>query len=259
MEEAASQAVVEGLGLGGVLAVAAAWSRATREGLLPHLGIGGLAAVAIALGARLPGSAPAVLVGVMVAGAGLARLGLVLDQRAGADRQAPPLLSDVALLGAAVALVGVLAPAGVAAAGWPLGGTPGPAGGLGALAVGAMGAVLLARAGVVPLLPRWSLAGASLAGSALLAAGFLTPGGATPALAADPTGLALRAAAAGLAGRGSPREAAIAGFGIGLAEALVRAADPSGATALLPALGVALLAVLTGDPGRVPSGEQGSP
>lgn len=263
--------IVQGLALGGVLAVGAAWSRTVRTGPLPHLGVGALAGLAVALAARMT-AVPAVLGFLLVVAAGgfLGRLALLLDQRMRWDRGGPVALGDVAVLAAAVAAVGVLVPldaaplgvppfgAGALATGAPpLGGTTGLAGALGALAIGGGAAVALTSSRVERRLPgglsrtrRWSVAGAALAAGAVLGGGVLaaTDAAANTAVlsAADPVGLALRVAAGALAGRGNAAEAAGAGFGLGLTEALVRVLDPTGGTILLPAIGLALLGVVLG-------------
>lgn len=270
MDEAVSVVIVPGLSLGGVLAVAACWSRAARSGPLPHLGVGALAAVAVALGTRLDAApAPLAFVLVMVAGGGLGRLAQELDERWGDSAMPVPLL-DVAVLGGCVVLVGVLTPVSLAAAAGPagpLGGLPGTAGGVAAFAIGVGSAFVLvsARVGgrvrsVMTPPRRWGVAGAAVAASAVLAAGALSPLPAAPDLivmvAADPVGLALRAVAAAVAGRGDPGEAAAAGLGLGFVEALLRAVDPSGATAVLPAVAVAILGILATGVGadRAPAG-----
>lgn len=271
MDGAVTAGVVQGLALGGVLAVGAAWSRAARAGPLPHLGVGALAGVAVALGARLVAApAPVSFLLVVAAGGYLGRLALLLDQRVAGAPHSSTALGDAAVLAAAVAVVGMLVPlsaaplgvppfgAGALATGAaPLGATAGPAGAVGALLVGGGVAVALCSSRLGRRVPdwvtpahRWSLAGAGLAGSAVLGGGALAA--TEPALnaavltAADPVGLALRVAAAGLAGRGSTTEAAAAGLGLGLTESLVRVVDPTGATILLPTIGVALLSVVVG-------------
>lgn len=263
--------VVQGLALGGVLAVGGGWSRAARTGPLPHLGLGALAGVAVALGARLTGApAPLAFLLVAVAGGFLGRLALLVDQRVQAGPGGSAALGDVAVLGAAVGLVGVLVPlsaaplgvppfgAGALATGAaPLGATAGPGGALAALLVGGGVAVALHSSRIERLVPgglsparRWSMAGAGLAGSAVLGGGVLAA--TEPAVnaavlgAADPVGLALRIAAAALAGRGNAAEAAGAGLGLGLTEALVRVVDPTGATILLPTIALAVLSVVAG-------------
>lgn len=251
--------LVPGLALGGVLAVAAAWSSLARPGPLPHLGVGALAGVAVTLGARLD-AAPAAVAFVLVAavGGGLAWLAHALDHRLRVGVAAPVALTDVAVLAGAVALVGVLAPlnVGPSASGvsGPLGGVPGTVGGLAAFAIGGGAAVVLVSPAMAARVggagrsaQRWGAAGAALAASAVLAGGALTApdvGGEVAVLvAADPVGLALRTVAAALAGRGQPAEAAVAGLGLGFGEVLLRVVDPTGATAVLPAVSVAVLAI----------------
>ncbi|HVM00940.1 MAG TPA: hypothetical protein VM324_16745 [Egibacteraceae bacterium] len=269
VEGALSAGVVQGLALGGVLAVAAGWSRSARGGMLPHLGVGAVGGVAVALGARLS-ALPPVLAFVVVgaAGAVLGRLALLLDERARDVPQRPSAIGDVAVLGAAVACVGLLVPLQAAPLGMPplaagalpmgaspVGGTGGVAGGLGAFVLGAGAAFLLVSSRGQRLLPgglnpgrRWAASGAALAASTVLAGGVLVTADeaarAVVLAGADPVGLAVRAAAAALAGRGSTTEAAAAGLGLGVAEALVRLIDPTGATILLPAIGIAVLSVL---------------
>lgn len=284
MDGAVTAGVVQGLALGGVLAVGAAWSRTARGGPLPHLGLGALAGVAVALGARLAAApAPLGLLLVIVAGGFLGRLALALDQRVAGGPHESVGLADVAVLGAAVVIVGVLVPLGAAPLGVPpfgagalatgaapLGATAGPAGAVAALLLGGGAAIVLCSSRVDRRVPggfpparRWSLAGAGLAGSAVLGGGVLAT--TEPAVnaavlgVADPVGLALRVAAAALAGRGNATEAAGAGLGLGLTEALVRVADPTGATVLLPTIGLALLSVLFGwrPDTEMPAGAQG--
>lgn len=263
--------IVQGLALGGVLAVGAAWSRAARVGPLPHLGLGASAGIAVVLGARLT-AVPAILGFLLVVAAGgfLGRLALLLDQRVRGTPHMPTALGDVAVLAAAVAVVGLLvpldtAPLGVSPFGSsalatgaaPLGGTAGLGGALGALVIGGGGAIALTSSRVERRVPGgltrarwWSAAGAVLVASALLGGGTLgatEPAANAAALsAADPVGLALRVAAGALAGRGSAAQAAGAGFGLGLTEGLLRVLDPTGATVLLPAVGLAMLSVIFG-------------
>lgn len=267
MDEAVTAVIVPGLALGGVLAVAACWSRSARTGPLPHLAVGALAAVAVALGTRLDAApAPLVFFLVVVAGGGMGRLARELDVRLPAGRAVPVPLSDVALLGGAIAMVGVLTPVGlgVVAVGpvGPLGGLPGTVGGLAAVVIGVGSAFVLVSARVAVrfasvLTPerRWGVAGGAVAASAVLASGALSPFPAAPELvmivAADPVGLALRTVAAAVAGRGEAGEAAAAGLGLGFVEALLRAVDPSGVTAVLPAVAVAILGILASGFGAV--------
>lgn len=273
--------VGQGLALGAVLAVAAAWSRSVRPGPLPHVGVGALAGVAVAMGARLSAlPAAAVVLAVVVAGGVLGRLALWLDSRT--PQESPAALADAAVLAAAIACVGLLAPLDRAPFGspplgggalptgaQPLGGVPGALSGVAAVALGATAAVALVTPRVGRVLPggltaqrRWLIAGAALCGSAALAGGVVSspdPDAAAMILAgADPVGMAVRSTAAALAGRGRATEAAAAGLGLGLAEALVRLLDPTGATVLLPAIGVGILAVLSGwrPDGPLPGAEQ---
>jgi hypothetical protein len=240
--------LLPGLALGGALAAAAAWSRGARDGVIPHLGVGALGAVGIAAAGRLAGAGwlPA-LVAVAAVGCagGLASRWLDAQVRSRAGLL-PDVSADLAVLAAAVVAASVLRPQ--TAVPLPLGllgGQPGTAGGLAALAVGLAGvAALLHRAasGLGPTV-RWSLFGGLVSVTAVLASGAVGAGGLaalTLPPVTDPGGLALRAGAAALAGR-DPADAAAAGVGLGVAEAVLRSVDPLGGLALLPAALAGLL------------------
>jgi hypothetical protein len=234
--------LLPGLALGGTLAAAAAWSRSARTGIIPHLGVGAVGAAGIAAAGRLTGAAwPATVLAVAVVGA-LAGWGARWLDRTVLARTTvlPPVTADLAVLAAGVVTVGLLRPA--TAIPLPLGllgGQPGTAGGLVALAVGAGGAAALLHPASAALGPtaRWSIFGGLVSVCAALAAGAVGGGGlgglALPPVT-DPGGLALRTAAAALAGR-DPADAAAAGLGLGIAEAVLRSVDPMGGLALLPA------------------------
>jgi hypothetical protein len=244
-------ALLPGVALGGVLAVAGAWSRLARGAELPHLGVGALAGALALVAARLaaPPTSPrpvTVLV-VAVAGAGLAALLALLDRRvravagSGSGRPGgPPLVADVAVLAAVVGAVALVRPAiAVPLPFGPLGGQPGAPAAIAAALLGVGGAVLLGTAAVRRIRPvlRWAVAGALLGLVVVPAAGTLTPA----ALAfggiiglPDTAGLALRAAAVGLAARRDAADAVAAGFGLGLAESALAALIPLGGAALVP-------------------------
>lgn len=267
MSETVAAHIAHGLALGGVLAIAGAWSL-RAGGALPHLGVGAVAGVAVALGGRLalvPLWAAVVLV--LLAGAACGRLAWSLDARVRSVAGRPAVTADVAVLGAAVATVGLLVPVGAAPAVYPpltaavlpsgvpvLGGWPGLPGGVAALALGGAAVWLLASSWASTATGerlgarRWAAAGAALAGAVVLGGGALVAGdaGARGAVlaAADPVGLAIRASAAALAGRGSTWRAAAAGLALGVAETLARVLDPTGAVVMLPAVAVVLMSVI---------------
>jgi hypothetical protein len=250
------EALVSGLALGGVLAVAAAWSRAVRRSAIPHLGVGAVAGVGIMLANRLSGTAVlGVAVAVLLAGAAAGGLAGLADRsgrlaersdRWTEGRPVPPLLVDMAVLGGLVALTAALRPPlAIPVPFGPLGGRPATAAGLAALAVGAGGVWLVARARREGLLVWW-LAGAVTAVAAALAGGALGPAG--TALVALPTvvdavGLAFRAAAAALLGRNNPLHAGLAGLVLGVAEGLLWLVTPAGLGAALPAVVAAAVGV----------------
>lgn len=267
MSETVAAHVAHGLALGGVLAIAGAWSLRSGGGALPHLGVGAVAGVAVALGGRLatvPSWVTVLLV--LLAGAVCGRLAWSLDTRVRAVAGRPAVAADVAVLGAAVATVGLLVPVGAAPAVYPplsaavlpsgvpvLGGWPGLPAGLAALVLGGAAVWLLASwaptaTGERPGARRWAAAGAALAGAAVLGGGALVAGDAAARgavlAAADPVGLAIRASAAALAGRGSTWRAAAAGLALGVAETLARVLDPTGAIVMLPAVAVVLVSVI---------------
>jgi hypothetical protein len=240
--------LLPGLALGGVLAAAAAWSRGARDGVIPHLGVGALGAVGIAAAGRLAGAGwIAALVAVAVVGCAGGLAGRWLDAQVRSRAGLLPAASaDLAVLAAAVVAAALLRPQ--AAVPLPLGllgGQPGTAGGLTALALGLGGAAALLHPVTAGLGPaaRWSLFGGLVAVTATLASGAIGAGGLaalTLPPATDPGGLALRTAAAALAGR-DPADAAAAGVGLGVAEAVLRSIDPLGGLALLPAAIAGLL------------------
>jgi hypothetical protein len=240
--------LLPGLALGGVLAAAAAWSRGAREGVVPHLGVGAVGAVGIAAAGRLAGVGwLAVLLAVAVVGcaAGLGSRWLDAQVRLRAGHL-PAVSADLAVLAAAVVAASLLRPQ--AAVPLPLGligGQPGTAGGLVALALGLGGVAALLHPAAAELgsALRWSLFGGLVSVTAVLASGAVGPGGLAvlnlPPVT-DPGGLALRTGAAALAGR-DPADAAAAGVGLGIAEAVLRSVDPLGGLALLPAAIAGLL------------------
>lgn len=242
MASAVPGALLDGLALGGVLAVGAAWSRSARSGALPHAGVGAAAAVGIAAAARAStlgrfGALAAALVAGAAAGAVAAALDAVATERL---PRGMALLPDLVVLAALVAVADMLRPfASIAAPGPPLmgGGVPAAwmAAGLGLLAAAVVASgrarhvlpVLAAGAGAVA---------AALAGGAFdqSAPGLVALGG------ADPAGLALRTWAAALAARGSVEEAAMAGLALGVAEGLLRVADPTGSAGAVLAVAAGL-------------------
>jgi hypothetical protein len=249
-------ALVPGLGLGGVLAASAAWSRAARSGPVPHLAVGAVAGLGLVVAQRLQ-ARPPVLVLLLVAAAAAVVVTIMLaveravTERAG--RSGPlPALADLVVLGLVLALTSQLTPALAAPLPFgPLGGIPSTTGGLlGGLLGGAVAVMVASRRPPAPIRPVLALlAGAGVAAAAVLAGGAVAP--AQPMFGTlvglpDTAGLALRAAAAALAGRRGPADAAAAGLALGLVEALLRVVDPVGGTALLPALGAAVLGVCLG-------------
>jgi hypothetical protein len=257
--EAGLAALLPGLALGAVLAAGGAWSRRAGAGLLPHVGVGAVAGVAVTAAVRLDGfPAPLVLVAVAVLGAGLGVGAQWLDRRV-RGRGAMPLLPDVVVLAALLGVAELLeSPRAVPLPLGPLADTPGAVEAVLAVVIGCAIAVVLAARVLRPAAPplRWAVAGAGVATVAVVASGLLTPalaGGLALVSTADTGGLAVRVAVAGLAGRGGPEDAALAGLGLGVVEAQLRAAQPAGVTALLPAVvaGVlALLVALRRGPGR---------
>lgn len=241
MDTAVGAAALEGAALGGVLALAGAWSRLIRGRALPHLGVGALAGV-LALGALRWAGAPVliVLVGVALLGAVLATAAALLDARARV--KAPrSLLADVSVLAMLLVLGAVLRPAvAVPLPFGPLGGQPGALSAVGACLLGVGGALLLGSAAVAGLAPwaRWAVAGAVLGVTVTLATGALSPtslafGGFVGL--PDTAGLALRAVAVGLAARRGAPDAIAAGIVLGVGERVLAMLVPLGGAALLPA------------------------
>lgn len=215
METDWAPVVAEALALGGILAGAAAWARATAGTAGPHLGVAAPAVVGAAVGLRLGGAVGAVFA--LLLGAGLG----VLVHLQGSRRDT---LSDLAFVGAAVAATGALVD--VPFRWWvvtPPFGRPlmlewGIAAGVGGLLV----AVIVSRRGA------WPVPGAVVAGAVLGIAGMVAVVGTdgVPLVAVpDAVGLPLRAAVAALVGRRDPLDAAGAGLGLGVAESLVASLD----------------------------------
>lgn len=244
METSLAAAIVPGLGLGGVLAAAGAWSRAAAgNARLPHFGVGALAGVAVLFGSRVHTLPTAVILMLaLLLGGALGFGAFHVDRQVRQGIRPHPGLPDVAVVAGFLAIAVMLqTAAAVPLPLGPLGGRPGVVAGLAAFVLGTGGAVALTSPPTRGLHPSigWALSGALLAGAAVLGAGVLGgsvfPGTALVALP-DTAGLALRAVAAGLIGRRGPTDAALAGVGLGLAEALLRTADPFGALGFVPAL-----------------------
>lgn len=242
--------MLQGLGLGGVLALVGVWARLVHGRGLPHLGVGACAGVLAALGFRFA-AAPAALgiLGLVVLG-GVLGAGLALvDGRA---RRAPvaggglALRGDVAVLALLLALAALARPAmSVALPFGPLGGWPGPAGSITAGLLGAGGAALLGM-GVLAVrgrAARWALAGALLGATVGFASGTgLADGMALTGVAGvpDTAGLALRAFAVGLAARRGWVDGVVAGLVLGVGESLLAVIVPvAGAGMAVPILAVA--------------------
>jgi hypothetical protein len=262
--------VLPGVALGGVLALAGAWSRLARGAAIPHLGVGAVAGLAAILAARLvqaPLPVIALAAGLTgaVAGAAAGLLDRAVVRAATAPGAArhpvPGLLRDLAVLSALLALAGLLRPVtAVPLPFGPLGGRPGTVAAIAALVVGITGTILLGGAAVraLPVLARWAVAGGLVGLAAALAAGALSPAaGAFGGIVGLPDlpGLALRAAAVGLAARRGPTEAIAAGLALGVAEHVALTLAPLSGTALLPV--TAVLVVGLGVHVRSRSGDRG--
>jgi hypothetical protein len=239
-------AVTSGLALAGVIAVGGMAAGRFSRGV-PHIGIGGLGAAAAVVAARLPNlQGPPKLLVVAVAGALAGGLGFLVDRRAREIDAAvwpPPLLAELAVLGLALGLVGLLRPS--SAIELPLG----PLGGLtstwGALAACAVGLVfaLLTVAGPIGrrALAGWALAAAGAAIAVALGAGSVVVRGevVVPAFGVpDVAGLALRAAAVGVVARRGVWPGIGAALALGIGESLLRTQFSTGEAALVPTVAV---------------------
>jgi hypothetical protein len=244
MGDTVLEAARSGLALGGVLAVAAAWSRAAQRGALPHLGVGAVAGVAIMFANRasaLPALVVIALVGVagLVLGDLAARLDAwVRDATRWPGRPTPPLLADAAVLGAFLALTFALRPPlAVPFPFGPLGGRASLAPAVLALALGVAAAALVAWGRLPATTGTWRAAAAATAMAAALAGGAVGSAavglGALPTMA-DSAGLAFRAAAAALLGRAGPLHAGLAGLALGFGEGLLWLVSPR--LSILPAV-----------------------
>lgn len=237
-------AVTSGLALAGVLAVAGAGAgRVSRP--VPHLGIGGLGAAMAVLAARLPLLvSPFRLFVVAVVAAAVGCAGGLLDRRARAVEAPvwpPALLAEVAVLGLALGLAGLLRPA--SAIDLPLG----PLGGLSSMAAAVAacitGIVLAVVVGARPVARRelmvWAVAVAGTAVAVTLGAGGVAINGGVfvPAFGVpDVAGIALRAAAVGAVARLGTWRGIAAALALGLVESALRSLLSTGETALLPAI-----------------------
>jgi hypothetical protein len=249
METAVGAALLPGAALGGVLAVAGAWSRLARGPALPHLGIGALAGLLALVTLRLAAlPAPLVLLAaVAVGGAAGGALGLLDERVRRLGERAPgiaarPAAADLAVLAAVLAGAALLRPpTAIPLPFGPLGGRPGTTAAAAALVLGSAGAAALGwrRFGTLPPVARWAGAGALLGVVVALAAGALSANplaiGGIVGLP-DTAGLALRALAVGLAARRDALDAAAAGVALGVAEMVLAALVPLGGLALLPAV-----------------------
>jgi hypothetical protein len=240
MDPGLAGALLPGAALGGVLALLGALSRLARGTALPHLGAGALAGV-LALTAFRMATAPrgVLLLVTALAGGALALVAQALDRRVRRAAQ-HRLLADLAVLAALLATAALLRP--VTAVPLPFGPLGGQAVGVAAVlaaVVGCGGALLLALPRVAGLAPglRWAVAGALAGVTVPLAAGALSAdalafGGITGL--PDTAGLALRAAAVGLATRRDMTDAVAAGLVLGIAETGLARLLPVGGAAFVP-------------------------
>jgi hypothetical protein len=250
MDGTLTTALVHGLALGGVLAVAGTWSRLARLEGVPHLGVGGVAGVVAAVALRLAPMSPwAALIAGLVLGGVLGRAALGPPRRVAAGPFARQLvyLPDVAVLAALIALSIALRPAtAIALPFGPLGGQPGTVAALLAMVGGIAGAVVIASRHVAGRrAARWALAGCALALPTVLASGALSAG---PLLLSgivgvpDTAGLALRAAGVGLLARRGVWAAIAAAAVLGVGEMALTTLRPGTGMGWLPAT----LALVTG-------------
>jgi hypothetical protein len=244
MDGTIGSALLHGLGLGGVLAVAGTWSRLARLDAAPHLGVGASAGVIAVAALRLAAwPAWAVLPLCVLLGAMLGGAMSVVHGRASVRGRATgfAFLPDLAVLAALLAIATLLRPAtAIALPFGPLGGQPGVVAAVLAAVIGAGCAFALASR----RLPgrrstRWALAGAGIAIPTVLASGALSAG---PLLLSgivgspDTVGLALRAAAVALAARRGVWAAVVAGLVLGAAELTLLTLRPGTGLGWLPAV-----------------------
>lgn len=243
MDNGIVAALLPGIALGGVLALAGAWSLLARGADLPHLGVGALAGALALAAARVPLlPRPVVALLVVVLGAGLATLLAFIDRRGRRVRGGSSLLPDLAVLAAVVAAASLLRPVtAIPLPFGPLGGQPGVLAALAAGILGAGGALGLSSPAVRRLRPvlRWSVAGALLGATVALAGGAASPSAAAFGSIVglpDTVGLALRAAAVAFAARRGVADAVAAGMVLGIAELVLLRLVPLTGAALLPAV-----------------------
>ena len=239
-------AVVSGLALAGAIAVAGMGAgRVSRS--VPHIGIGGLGAAVAVLAGRFPSlPGPLTLLAVAAAGAAVGCVACVLDRRAREVDAAvwpPALLPEVAVLGLALAIAGLLRPA--TAIELPLGPLGGLASTTGAVVACVTGVVLAAGVVVRPVtrraMPGWAVAVGGTAVVVTLGAGLVATRGdvMVPAFGIpDVVGLALRAAAVGVFARHGFGPGLAAAGVLGVGESLLRSQLSTGEAALLPALAI---------------------
>ena len=239
-------AMASGLALAGALAIAG--TGAGRFGrTVPHIGIGGLGGAAAVLAGRLPDlPGPLVLVAVAGAGALLGCIACVVDQRSrevDAPVWPPALLPEVAVLGVALAVAGLLRPS--AAIDLPLGPLGGLASTTGSVVacIAGLGIALVASARPMTrrAMPAWALIVAGTAVVVTLGAGGVAIRGEVliPAVGIpDIVGLSLRAAAVGVVARRGLWAGLTAALVLGAGEAVLRSQLSTGEAALLPAVAI---------------------
>jgi hypothetical protein len=246
MDGTLGSALLHGLGVGGVLAVAGTWSRLARLDAAPHLGLGSVAGV-VAVGAlRLAAWSPWVVLPLCILlGALLGAAMSVLHDRAAVRGRATgfAFLPDLVVLAALLAIAALLRPGtAIALPFGPLGGQPGAVAAVLAAVAGAGCALVIAsRRMPKGRSTRWALAGAALAVPTVLASGALSAG---PLLLSgivgtpDTVGLALRATAVALAARRGVWAAVVTGLLLGVGELALITLRPGTGLGWVPAVAV---------------------